>query len=98
MTKIIPLKMYKLITRDVVYTAAEEGLPPPDSLTTFYNKFTDEYRTCTLDQLEQNFRYVRSEFGDLIDESTGDDWVDFQLTQAFLFTHWTPAVPYFEEE
>ena len=76
----------------------DDQAPAPDLLVIFYNKFIDEYRICTYDKLEQDFRYMRANFGDLMDESTGDDWVDYQLLHTFQPTHWTNApLPPYEE-
>lgn len=93
MSKVIPLS-YSLIVRKGEYVAKEDGLPLPDQLTIFYNQYTDSYEICTLDELEGNFRYLRNEFGELIDQSTDDPVLDTQLREKFLFTHWTPAPPF----
>jgi hypothetical protein len=95
MTKIIPI--HTLITRKYQFVCIEEGLPLPDALTIFYNKYFDTYEICTLDELETRFRVLRNEFGHVIDEPTGDEDLDEELRQKYLFTHWTPA-PVFSGE
>lgn len=92
MTKIIPYnfknRVYTINTHTVWFLMDEE--PPPASLPCiFYNKFLDEYRISTLDQLEADFKFIRNNFGELIDEKTDDDYVDYHLANTFHPTHWT---------
>lgn len=93
MTKIVKYnfkyRLYTLNTKTVWFSFDDEP-PPPELPCIFYNKFLDDYRVSTFEQLEEDFKFVRQNFGDLIDESTGDSFIDYQLAHTFHPTHWTP--------
>lgn len=91
MSKIISILKHKLITRDILWTEMDDSLPASDQEVIFYNKYIDEYRVCTLEKLEKDFKFVRTHFGDIIDEPSDEEWVDYQLLHTFHPTHWTPA-------
>ena len=65
--------------------------PPSDLLCVFYNKFLDSYRVCTYDELEEEFRFIRNNFGDIMDDTTEDAYTDYYLAHCFHPTHWTFA-------
>jgi hypothetical protein len=94
MSKIVPYDFkYKIYTlkNQTVWFSFEEEPPPPNLRCIFYNKFLDEFRVTTLNKLEEDFKFVRQNFGDLIDESTEDEYVDYYLANTFHPTHWTIA-------
>lgn len=92
MKKVVEFLTYNIYTqKDAHWRSVEEDPPPADLLVIFYNIFLDEYRVTTLEKLEEDFKFIRTHFGDLIDEKTGDEEVDYQLSHTFHPTHWMVA-------
>lgn len=81
---------YKISLDEDIWNSFDD-LPPQDLKCIFYNLFLDEYRICTIDKLEDDYRFIRDNFGDLIDEDTGNQTVDYYLKNTFHPTHWTIA-------
>ena len=90
MTKIIPLSQVQVKYLNDEWIDIEEGLPPSGVRVLFYNGFLDELKVCSLDELEENFKFMRQHFNQFIDD---EDYISYYVKHTFKPTHWKKA-PY----
>lgn len=88
MTKIIPLSDIQVRYLNDEWICLDEGFPPPDVKMLFYNEFLDEFKVCTLNEIEENFKFFRQNFNEYIQDK---DYVSYYVQHTFKPTHWKRA-------